>query len=154
MSPTPDSVLLKVQKQNSFATHQVRGLSLQTMIGFSLPLLAASPLQTVRLGNAVLCCCATCLQPDPPPLKQQNTNKCMALKNNCKLHSWGKFWTQMIQRQKPNCHFYRAWSKNRVWGAKGGYWACPLYTPPPKGWAKYLSNPSGLSPGHTPTFTP
>ena len=39
-------------------------------------------------------------------------------------------------------------------GAKAGYCACPLYSTPPKGWAKHLSHPSGQTPGHTPTLTP
>ena len=39
-------------------------------------------------------------------------------------------------------------------GAKAGYWACPLHTAPPKGWADHLSPPSSPTPGHTPTFTP
>ena len=39
-------------------------------------------------------------------------------------------------------------------GAKAGYCTCPLHTTPPKGWAKHLSRPSGLTPGHTPTRIP
>ena len=57
---------------------------------------------------------------------------CMALKLTACLHSWGKFWTQMIQR---------AWSKNRVWGAKGGYWACPLVHTTTKGVGKIPKQP-------------
>ena len=32
--------------------------------------------------------------------------------------------------------------------------SCPLHTTPPAGWAKHLSQLSGLTPGHTPTLTP
>ena len=39
-------------------------------------------------------------------------------------------------------------------GAKAAYCTCPLHRPPPKGRAKYLSRPSGQTPGHTPTLTP
>ena len=39
-------------------------------------------------------------------------------------------------------------------GAKAGYCACPLNSTPPEGWAKHLSHPSGLTPGHTPALTP
>ena len=41
--------------------------------------------------------------------------------------SWGKFWTKDAKTKKPNGHFWRGWSKNRVSGAKG-YTAHGLYT--------------------------
>ena len=50
---------------------------------------------------------------------------------------------QKIQRnQNPNCHFWRAWSKSRMLGAKAGYWACPLHSTPPKGgWQATSASP-------------
>ena len=39
-------------------------------------------------------------------------------------------------------------------GAKAGYYACLLHSTPQKGWANQLSQPSGLTSGHIPTFTP
>ena len=35
------------------------------------------------------------------------------------------------ETEKHNCHFWRAWSKNRMLGAKTGYCACPLHSAPP-----------------------
>ena len=43
--------------------------------------------------------------------------------------------------QKPNCHFWRAGSRNTALGANAGGWAC-LHSTPPKGWANHLSHPS------------
>ena len=53
--------------------------------------------------------------------------------------------------KKPNCHFWRVENKNknRVSGAKAGYLAFPLHTTQPNEWAKLLSYPYGLIPGHT-----
>ena len=56
------------------------------------------------------------------------------------MHSWDKLWAK-----DPTATFGEP-------GAKAGYCAYPLHTPPPKGWAIHLSHPSG--PGHTPTLTP
>ena len=40
---------------------------------------------------------------------------CMGLQITVCMRRWYKFWTQKIQRdQKPNCHIWRALSKNRV----------------------------------------
>ena len=75
----------------------------------------------------------------------------MGLKITACMHSWGKLWTK---NKKPNCHLWRAGSKNKVLGAKAGYCACPLHTTPPDGWANHLSHPSSPTPGHTLTFTP
>ena len=38
--------------------------------------------------------------------------------------------------------------------AKAGYWACPLHTTAPKGWAKHPSHPSSPTPGHNLSLTP
>ena len=54
---------------------------------------------------------------------------------------------QKIQRPKnPTANFEEP-------GAKAGYWACPLHTVMPKGWANHLSHSSSLTAGHTPTLT-
>ena len=67
----------------------------------------------------------------------------------------GQIMDNKIQKdQTPNCHFWRAGSKNRVSGAKVGYCACPLHSTLPKRWADHLSHPSNLTPGPTPTLTP
>ena len=96
-----------------------------------------------------------CLHLDTPLLQQQNTKKLSGTKNNCmpavRVNSGPK---RYKETKKPNCHFWRAWSKSRGWGPRAGYCAHPLHTPPPKGWAKHLSHPSGPTPGHTPTLTP
>ena len=61
--------------------------------------------------------------------------------------SYGKFWTKNTKRSKnPTATFEEL-------RAKAEDCACPLHTPP-KGWAKYLSHPFSLTPGHIPTFTP
>ena len=40
------------------------------------------------------------------------------------IRSWGKLWTIGYKKaKKPNCHFWRARSKNRMLGAKTGYCA-------------------------------
>ena len=79
----------------------------------------------------------------------------------CQLAHLGKFQTQKIQRNQKNqlplfsnYHFWGPWSKNGGWGAKAGYCAHPLHTPPPKDWANHLSHPSGETPGHTPPLSP
>ena len=74
------------------------------------------------------------------------------------MHSWGKFWTIRYKKtkktqKKNNCHFSRAESRHRVLGAKAGYCTCPLHSTPPKSWAKHLSYPAGLTPGHNPSLT-
>lgn len=66
------------------------------------------------------------------------------------MPSWGKFWTKDNKETKnSNCHFWRAWSKNRMLGTKTGYCACPLHSTPPELWANLLSHPSIPNPGHT-----
>ena len=55
--------------------------------------------------------------------------------------------------KKPNCHFWRAWSKRRGFGAKQVCCACPLHSTSPKEWAKHLSHPLNSMPGHTPALT-
>ena len=63
--------------------------------------------------------------------------------------SWGKFWTKRYKKTKKT-----PTATSEELGAKAGYCACPLHPAPPKGWAKHLSHPSGLTPGHIPTLTP
>ena len=60
----------------------------------------------------------------------------------------GQIMDNKIQRDtKPSCCIWRAGSKSRVL-------CMPLYSTPPKEWAKHLSHPSSLTPGRTPTLTP
>ena len=46
------------------------------------------------------------------------------------MRSWGESWTKRHKKTKPNCHIWRAGSKNWALGAKGGYCACPLHPAP------------------------
>ena len=79
----------------------------------------------------------------------------MGLKITEYMCSWGKFWTKDTKRPKnPTATFEVPGAKAGGWGAKAGYCPCPLHTTPPKGWANYLSHPSGSTPGHTLTLTP
>ena len=71
----------------------------------------------------------------------------------------GANYGQKIQKdkktKKTRLPLLKSWEqKNRVLGAKAEYCAFPLHSTPPKWGAKHLSHPSGLTPGHTPTFTP
>ena len=86
-----------------------------------------------------------------PLLEQQNAKKLYGTKNNCMHAQLGQNYGKKIQRDQknPNCHFWRAWSKNRVLGAKAGYWACPLHSTPPEGWAKHLSHLSSQPPRYS-----
>ena len=57
------------------------------------------------------------------------------------IFPWGKLWTKWYKKaEKPNCHFWRAWSKSRV-----------LCMPPAPNttYGVVVSHPSG----HTPTLT-
>ena len=95
-----------------------------------------------------------CLQLNSPLHELQNRKK-LGLKITVCLCSWGKLWSKDTKRpKKPNCHFWRARSKNRELVAKAGYCACPLHTTPPKGWTNDPSHPSGQTPGYIPTLIP
>ena len=49
---------------------------------------------------------------------------------------------QKIERdQKTQLLLFKSSEQNTGSAAKAGYCACPLHTPPPKGWAKPLSHP-------------
>ena len=78
------------------------------------------------------------------------------LKITACMCSWGKLWTTRYQKdkQKTNCHFWKAGSKNTVSEAKAGYCTCLLHWTPPKGWANHLSHPSSPTLGPAPTLTP
>ena len=115
------------------------------------------------LGPGTLCCSAAVLAPGhTSPQATKYKKNYMGLKITVCMCSWGKFWTQKIQKDKKNqLPFLKSLeqkqgvrSKNRVSGAKTGHCTYPLHTTPPKGWAKHLSHPSGPTPGHTPTLTP
>ena len=100
------------------------------------------------------CCNASCTWTNLSSSNKIRRNY-KGLKIAARMGGWGKFWTKDTKRPKhPYCHFWRARSKNRVSRAKAGYCACPLHTPPPKGWADHLRHPSSPTPGHTPTLTP
>ena len=65
------------------------------------------------------------------------------LKTTGYMCSWGKLWTKRYTKaKKPNCHFWRALSKNKVFLAKRGYCTSPLHTAPPTGSAKHLTSPA------------
>ena len=90
----------------------------------------------------------------------QNTNKLYGAKNNCVHAQLGQILDKRSKEtEKPNCHFWRAWSKtgcqeqNWVSGTKAEYWACPLHTSLPEGWADHLRHPAVWPPGHTPVLT-
>ena len=56
------------------------------------------------------------------------TKKLHGTKNNCVHIQLGQNYGQKIQTKNPNCHFWRAWSKTRVLGAKAAYCACSRHT--------------------------
>ena len=59
------------------------------------------------------------------------------------------------ETKNTNYHFFPTTTfEGSGYRAKAGYCACPLHTPPPKGWANHLSQPSGETSGHTPTLSP
>ena len=73
----------------------------------------------------------------------------MGLKVTVYTHWWGKFWTKDTKRPRnPSATFEEPGAQSV--GSKGRV----LHTPPPTGWAKHLSHPFGLIPGHTPALTP
>ena len=68
--------------------------------------------------------------------KKQNAKEIVGTKNNCRHVQLGQTLDKRYKEtRKATCHFRGAWSKCRVSGAKAGYWACPLDTTPPTGWA-------------------
>ena len=69
------------------------------------------------------------------------------LKITACIYSWGKLWTRYKKTKNPT-------ATSEELGAKAGYCTCPLYTAPPKGWAKHLSHSSGPTPGPAPVLTP
>ena len=91
-----------------------------------------------------------CLHLDKGLLEQQNTKKLYGTKNNCTHAQLGQIMDKKIQKDKNK----KPTATSEEPGAKAGYCACPLHTPPPKGWVKHLSQPSGLTPGPSPTLTP
>ena len=48
----------------------------------------------------------------------------------------------------------KSWEQKLQVRSKSKVLCLPLYLLPPKKWAKHLSHPSSLTPGHTPTITP
>ena len=82
------------------------------------------------------------IQTCPPEWKKKN--KKTKNKKPC-MSNWGKFWTKDTKKtQNPNCHFWRAWSKNRVLcfvPSKAGYRVCSLHSTPAEGWANHQSHP-------------
>ena len=58
----------------------------------------------------------------------------MGLKITVCLFSWGKIMDKRYKEtENPNCHFWRAWSKTRVLGAKAACCSCSRHTTPPGG---------------------
>ena len=71
------------------------------------------------------------------------------------MHSWGKFWTQKIQRdQKTQFPLLKSLEYKKGIGRESRYCACLLHSTPPEWWANHLNHPSSLTPGHTPPFIP
>ena len=58
----------------------------------------------------------------------------------------GKRYKKTKKKKNPN-------ATSKKLGAKGGYYACPLYSMSPAEWAQHLSPSSNSTPGHTPTLT-
>ena len=84
---------------------------------------------------------------DTTLFEQQNAKKLYGTTNNCVMCRWYKFWTQRYKETKnPIATSEEPW-------AKTGYCTSPLHTTSPKEWAEHLSQPSGLTGGHTPTLT-
>ena len=57
-------------------------------------------------------------------------------------------------QKEPSCHLWRVGNKNRMSGAKAGYFVCSPYSTSSKGRANHLRCPSSLTSGHTLTLTP
>ena len=97
-----------------------------------------------------------CLHLNAPLHEPQNRKKLEGTKSNCVHVQLGQILNKRYKKtpKKPNCHFWRARSKNRELVAKAGYCACPLHTTPPKGWTNDPSHPSGQTPGYIPTLIP
>ena len=59
------------------------------------------------------------------------------------MHGWSKFWTKDTKRPgNPTDTSEEPGTKALNGKQKRGYWACPLHTIPPKGWANHLSHTS------------
>ena len=86
-----------------------------------------------------------CLHLDTALLKLQNTKKLFGVKNNNIRGQWGQIPNKRHKETKrPNCQFWRAWSKSRVM-------CLPFAHNPTWRWSDYLGHPSGtLSPGKEP----
>ena len=84
---------------------------------------------------------------DKPLPEQQNTKNLYQTENNSVCVQLGKILDPKDTKRpkNPTATFEEP-------GAKARYCAGPLHTPPPEAWAKHLSHPAGLTPGHTPTL--
>ena len=83
----------------------------------SLPHYQHPPLEWYwdRLGPGTWDPLLQCLHLDKRLLEQQNTKKLYGTKNSCVHVHLGQIMDNKIQKdQKPNCHFWRVPSKNRV----------------------------------------
>ena len=60
----------------------------------------------------------------------------MGLKITVDTRSWGKFWTQKIQKDKKTKKTKKPTAISEELGAKAGYCACPAAHNTAKGWAK------------------
>ena len=138
---SPWDPLREYTGQNYFHNHT------KTLFAF----LHFHPLPTVqwnwdRLEPGILCCSA-CTWTNISSSKKIQRN-CKGLKITVCIHSWGKLWTRRYKKTKTPTAI------SEELGAKAGYWACPLHSTPPRGWADHLSHASGPTPGHTPALTP
>ena len=103
-----------------------------------------------RLESGTLCCKACTWTHLSSSNKTQRNYE--GLKVTAHMCSWGKFWTQNIQKDRsPTATSEEPGAKTGCWEQKQGT-VHILCTTPPEGWANNLTHPSGLTPGHTPTL--
>ena len=105
-----------------------------------------------RLGPGTFHCSAAMFAPghtSPRATKYKETVLKNTAKNSCVHEQLGQIPEKRSRKtKKTQLPLLKSLEQ------KTGHWACPLHTPPPKGWTNHLSHPSGLTPGHTPTLTP
>ena len=110
------------------------------------------PLRQAGTSSTLFCSACTWTHLSSSNKKQRN---CMGLKILACTFGANSRPKGYKETKNTNYHFFPTTTfEDRGYGAKAGYCACPLHIPPPKGWANHLSEPSGETPGHTPTLGP
>lgn len=97
-----------------------------------------------RLGPGTLDCSAAMLALGHTP--PQATKKLHETKIAACICICCRFWTKDTKRPKNPTATSEEPEQKQGSGAKEGYCACPLHTPPPTGWAQHLSHACGPSP--------